>query len=194
MRGNRAHPVLRGPGAAMRPSYPAVRADAGGEEQLRCDTHGPTLGGVPVRVLRLAGHGSVQPRSTGGLWSRKRVVTREYPSEQGEYDLSRVVHADPEGHRCCERAPKGPGAGRRDGDHPAPSGPNQGASGRTGQTGGFLTLLHPRPEQNRLTAPRRFRRWIQVEGLFRLRRATCFWRLRPAGIGGYSSTVYGGVG
>ena len=34
-------------------------------------------------------------------------------------------------------------------DHPASTGPNQGASGRTGQTGGLLTPLHPRPEQNR---------------------------------------------
>jgi hypothetical protein len=30
--------------------------------------------------------------------------------------------------------------------------------------------------------------------LFRLKRATCFSRLRPAGIGGYRTTVYGGVG
>jgi transposase len=30
----------------------SVRADAGGEEQLRGDTHGPTLGGVPVRAER----------------------------------------------------------------------------------------------------------------------------------------------
>ena len=32
------------------------------------------------------------------------------------------------------------------------------------------------------------------KGLFRLKRATCFSRLRPAGIGGYTPTVYGGVG
>src|SRR5450631_2823259 len=37
----------------------SVRADAGGEEQLRCDTDGPSFGGVPVRVLRVAGPGSV---------------------------------------------------------------------------------------------------------------------------------------
>ena len=34
----------------------------------------------------------------------------------------------------------------------------------------------------------------KIMRLFRLKRATCFSRLRPAGIGGYSSTVYGGVG
>ena len=33
-----------------------------------------------------------------------------------------------------------------------------------------------------------------VMRLFRLKRATCFSRLRPAGIGGYTTTVYGGVG
>jgi DNA transposition AAA+ family ATPase len=33
-----------------------------------------------------------------------------------------------------------------------------------------------------------------VNGLFRVKRATCFSQLRPAGIGGYSSSVYGGVG
>src|SRR5450759_496123 len=43
----------------------SVRADAGGEEQLHSDTHGPTLGGVPVRVLRLAGPGAVQARHPG---------------------------------------------------------------------------------------------------------------------------------
>src|SRR5450631_4846924 len=38
----------------------SVRADAGGEEQLHRDTDGPAPGGVPVRVLRLAGPGPVQ--------------------------------------------------------------------------------------------------------------------------------------
>ena len=33
-----------------------------------------------------------------------------------------------------------------------------------------------------------------INRLFRLKRATCFSRLRPAGIGGYTTTVYGGFG
>jgi len=33
-----------------------------------------------------------------------------------------------------------------------------------------------------------------LSGLFRLKRATCFSRLRPAGIGGYTTTVSDGVG
>src|SRR5450631_1780431 len=37
----------------------SVRADAGGQEQLHRDPNGPALGGVPVRVLRLAGPGTV---------------------------------------------------------------------------------------------------------------------------------------
>jgi hypothetical protein len=32
------------------------------------------------------------------------------------------------------------------------------------------------------------------DGLFRLNRATCFSRLRPAGIGGYTPTVSDGAG
>jgi len=35
---------------------------------------------------------------------------------------------------------------------------------------------------------------IAVHRLFRLKRATCFSRLRPAGAGGYTTTVSVGVG
>ena len=35
---------------------------------------------------------------------------------------------------------------------------------------------------------------LHLPRLFRLKRATCFSRLRPAGIGGYTTTVSDGVG
>jgi len=48
------------------------------------------------------------------------------------------------------------------------------------------------PWQQNLAGPQRV--WMVVYRLFRLKRATCFSRLRPAGIGGYTTTVSDGVG
>jgi len=74
-----------------------------------------------IAAQQAAGYAAAhpQPRSTGDLWSRWRVVTGEYPSEQGEYDLSRVVFIRKEGHPL--NAPRSPTEATRSSSRSSPT-------------------------------------------------------------------------
>jgi hypothetical protein len=165
----------------MRPAYLAVRADAGGEEQLRCDTHRSESCGCPGQgsTPGWAGFRSNFPAisetfddpnlvSCGGFAPTMALAQRAGLADLVSSTLTLKAIGAVNAHLKVPALVAGMLT------TPPQQGPIKDTSGRTGQTGGFLTPLHPRPEQNRLTAPRRLRRWIQVEAAARVRFCVTF--------------------